>query len=185
MICVKPLGGRPISNSEFCHAHAREGSSPSRHRGSCFVIPAHKPPPERRLRAGHWCVVSLSLFAQNGARLQFLPQRLGVLQVGGVEALGEPAVEVNPNRRSIEVSRERPGRWRTGRRHDRLGHRNARTHSSNPNAAGLFCSHATWASASGFLSVPFSIMMMYRSVSLLIGCLQCLQSMTSGILRAP
>jgi hypothetical protein len=35
--------------------------------------------------------VSLALFTQDGAFLQFLQQRLGVLQVGGVEVLGEPA----------------------------------------------------------------------------------------------
>jgi hypothetical protein len=43
------------------------------------------------------------------------------------------------------------------RRYARLGHQNFRTHSSNPNAAGLFCSHATWARASGCLSVPRSM----------------------------
>ena len=49
-----------------------------------------------------------------------------------------------------------PGRRKRepGRRYDRPGHRNFRTHSSNP-MAGPFCSHATWASDSGYLSVPF------------------------------
>jgi len=41
----------------------------------------------------------------------------------------------------------------------RLGHRNFRNHSSIPKplAVAGFCSHATWASTSGCLSVPFSM----------------------------
>ena len=56
------------------------------------AIPERKPPPERGLRAGHWCVVSLSLFAQNGARLQFLQQRLGVDEVRGVPPVAMASV---------------------------------------------------------------------------------------------
>ena len=52
-----------------------------------------KPPPERRLGAGHCYAVSLSLLAQDRARLQLFQQRLGVLQIAGVEAFGEPGVE--------------------------------------------------------------------------------------------
>jgi hypothetical protein len=61
-------------------------------------IPAHKPPPERGLRAGHWYTMSRSLFAQNGARLQLLQQRLGVLEIGGIEAFGEPIVDFGEHR---------------------------------------------------------------------------------------
>ena len=38
---------------------------------------------------------------------QFLEQRLGVLQVGGVEALGEPVVDFGEHRASFLVSRIR------------------------------------------------------------------------------
>jgi hypothetical protein len=68
--------------------------------------------------------------------------------------------------------------------HDRLGHPSFRNQSSSQNAVGFFCSHAAWASASGRLSLPFS-MTTYWSASLLIDCLQYLQSMTSGILISP
>ncbi len=37
--------------------------------------------------------MSLSLFAQDGTRLQLVQQRLGFLEVGGVEAFGEPAID--------------------------------------------------------------------------------------------
>jgi hypothetical protein len=76
--------------------------------------------------------------------------------------------------------------WMAGNRgaghYDRVGQRKVLIHSSNPNPDGRFCSHATWARDSGSLSDPLSIMT-YWSASLLIGCLQCLQSITSGIFR--
>ena len=61
---------------------------------ACGTTPAREPPPKQGLGAGHWCVVPRSQFAQYGARLQLVEQCLGVFQVRGVEALGEPAVNL-------------------------------------------------------------------------------------------
>jgi hypothetical protein len=49
----------------------------------------------------------LSLFAQDGARLQLHQQRLGVLQVGGVEAFGKPAVDLREHRARLGGSNPR------------------------------------------------------------------------------
>jgi len=42
--------------------------------------------------------VSLSLFTQDRARLQFLQQHLGVDEIAHVEALGEPFVDFGKHR---------------------------------------------------------------------------------------
>ena len=67
------------------------------------------------------------------------------------------------------------------RGYGRVGQRNLLSSSSSPvPAVERFCSHATWARTSGYLSVPFSITT-YLSASLLIDCLQSLHSITSGM----
>ena len=88
-----PCPPQKPNNQGFFHRRALRKSAKApdcnRARGG---IPAHKPPPERGVGAGHWCVGSRSLFAQDWARLQLFQQRLGRLRVGGAEAFGQPAV---------------------------------------------------------------------------------------------
>src|ERR1700730_8609390 len=61
----------------------------------------------RASERGHWCVVSRSLFAQDEARLQLLHQRLGVLEIGGIEAFGEPIVDFGEHRPRFLASARR------------------------------------------------------------------------------
>ena len=64
--------------------------------------------------------MSLSLFAQDGARLQLVEQRLGVFQVGGVEALGEPVVDFGEHRARFVATTLRCEQPREARRRAQL-----------------------------------------------------------------
>lgn len=101
------------NNQGFFHRRALRKSAKApdcnRARGG---IPADKPPSERGVGAGHWCVGSRSLFAQDWARLQLFQQRLGRLRVGGAEAFGQPAVR---SPRASRASSRRPVRSRAAR----------------------------------------------------------------------
>ena len=74
---------------------------------ACGGIPARKPPPEQGLGAGYWCLVSpagvrtASACRELDLRAQLVEQSFRVLQIGGVEAFGEPVVDFGEHRARI------------------------------------------------------------------------------------
>jgi hypothetical protein len=97
------LAPKSLHLTEGCNAnHWQHSTQPEEHAcspGACSRWPANRIQIEDQYRGASlvWRQLSISLTMVR-LRVEFLQQRLGVFQVGGVEALGEPVVGVGERR---------------------------------------------------------------------------------------